>query len=169
MKKLFCWNFILNSQVKFRRYTLSRQLLTQTAGFIWIVVGLFLIYRGSGLYQLAAQEQNSGLKAIIISLLLGIILGIIKGKFVLSKTARKNRNRIDQLTLPLKIHNIFSGPFYGFIVGMMALGFLLRTFNTYLGGYVVVAAIYCGVGMALIAASYVYWKNDNLTPAEKAS
>jgi hypothetical protein len=52
---------------------------------------------------------------------------------------------------------------------MMALGFLLRTFNTYLGGYVVVAAVYCGIGMALIAASYVYWTNDQPTPVEEGS
>ena len=148
---------------------MNKQRLIQVAGLIWIIVGVFLIYRGSGLYNLAVTEQNTSKETIIISLLLGIVLGIIKGKFVLSKTARRNRDRINQLTPPLKIHNIFSGSFYGFIVGMMALGFLLRTFNAYLGGYVVVAAIYCGIGMALIAASYVYWKNDQPAPAEEVS
>ena len=148
---------------------MNKQRLIQVAGLIWVIVGVFLIYRGSGLYNLAATEQNTSKETIIFSLILGVVLGIVKGKFVLSKTARRNRDRINQLTPPLKIHNIFSGPFYGFIAGMMALGFLLRTFNTYLGGYVVVAAIYCGVGMALIAASYVYWKNDHPTPVEEAS
>ena len=148
---------------------MNKQRLIQVAGLVWIIVGGFLIYRGSGLYNLAATEQNTSTGTIIISVILGIVLGVIKGKFVLSKTARRNRDRINQLTPPLKIHNIFSGPFYGFIVGMMGLGFLLRTFNTYLGGYVVVAAIYCGIGMALIAASYVYWINDHPAPAEEAS
>ena len=148
---------------------MNKQRLIQVAGLIWIIVGVFLIYRGSGLYNLAVTEQNTSKETIIISLILGIVLGIIKGKFILSKTARRNCDRINQLTPPLKIHNIFSGPFYGFIAGMMALGFLLRTFNTYLGGYVVVAAIYCGIGMALIAASYVYWTNDQPTPVEEGS
>ena len=148
---------------------MNKQRLIQVAGLIWIIVGVFLIYRGSGLYNMAVTEQNTSKETIIISLILGIVLGIIKGKFVLSKTARRNCDRINQLSPPLKIHNIFSGPFYGFIAGMMALGFLLRTFNTYLGGYVVVAAIYCGIGMALIAASYVYWENDHPSPVEEAS
>ena len=148
---------------------MSRQLLTQIAGFIWVVVGLFLIYRGSGLYQLAVKEQNSSQETIIISIVLGIVLGIIKGRFVLSKTALRNRNRINQLIPPLNIHHVFSGPFYGLIAGMMLLGFLLREFNAYLGGYIVVAAIYCGIGMALIAASIVYWKKDLSPPAEKVS
>ena len=148
---------------------MGKQRLLQVAGLIWIIVGLFLIYRSSGLYNLAVIEQNTSKGALIISVILGVVIGIIKGKFVLSKTALRNRNRINQLVPPLSIHQIFSGAFYGLIAGMMVLGFLLREFNAYLGGYVVVASIYCGIGMALIAASSVYWKNDPLPPIEKVS
>ena len=87
---------------------MNKQRLIQVAGLIWIIAGGFLIYRGSGLYNLAVTEQNTSKETIVISLILGIVLGIIKGKFVLSKTARRNRDRINQLTPPLKIHNIFS-------------------------------------------------------------
>ena len=148
---------------------MGKQRLLQIAGLIWVIVGLFLIYRGSGLYNLAVIEQNTSKGTLIISVILGVVIGIIKGKFVLSKTALRNRNRINQLVPPLSIHQIFSGAFYGLIAGMMVLGFLLREFNAYLGGYVVVASIYCGIGMALIAASSVYWKNDPLPPIEKVS
>jgi uncharacterized membrane protein len=146
----------------------SKQQLSQTAGCVWGIVGIFLVYRGMGLYQLAAQEQNSSQEAIIISVVLGIALGIIKGKFVLSKTARWNRDRIDQLTPPLKIHQVFAGPFYGFIAGMMMLGFILRTYNSFFGGYIVVATIYCGIGMALLAASTIYWKKTVPHPLKKS-
>jgi len=148
---------------------LGKQRLLQIAGLIWVIVGLFLIYRGSGLYNLAVIEQNTSKETLIISIILGVVIGILKGKFVLSKTALRNRNRINQLVPPISIHQVFSGPFYGFIAGMMILGFLLREFNGYLGGYVVVASIYCGIGMALIAASSVYWKNEQLPPAEEVS
>ena len=144
---------------------MGKQRLAQVAGLIWVIVGFFLIYRGSGLYNLAVIEQNSSKEALIISVILGVVMGTLKGKFVLSKTALRNRNRINQLVPPLSIHQIFSGAFYGLIAGMMILGFLMRQFNAYLGGYVVVASIYCGIGMALIAASSVYWKNDQ--PAEE--
>ena len=148
---------------------MGKQRLLQVAGLIWIIVGLFLIYRGSGLYNLAVIEQNTSKETLIISVILGVVIGILKGKFVLSKTALRNRNRINQLVPPLSIHHVFSGPFYGFIAGMMILGFLLREFNAYIGGYVVVASIYCGIGMALIAASSVYWKKDQLPPVEEVS
>ena len=148
---------------------MGKQRLLQIAGLIWVIVGLFLIYRGSGLYNLAVIEQNTSKETLIISIILGVVIGILKGKFVLSKTALRNRNRINQLVPPISIHQVFSGPFYGFIAGMMILGFLLREFNEYLGGYVVVASIYCGIGMALIAASRVYWKNDHLPPVQEVS
>ena len=148
---------------------MDKQRLLQVAGLIWIIVGLFLIYRGSGLYNLAVIEQNTSKETLIISVILGVVIGILKGKFVLSKTALRNRNRINQLVPPLSIHHIFSGSFYGLIAGMMILGFLLREFNAYLGGYVVVASIYCGIGMALITASSVYWKNDQLSSVEEVS
>ena len=69
-----------------------------------------------------------------------------------------NSLNLSSLEDPVKIHNVFAPPFYGFIAGMMFLGFLLRTQNEMLGGYVVVAAIYCGIGAALIVSSLVYWK-----------
>ena len=111
------------------------------------------------MYQLAGQEQHSTQVAIVLSGIIAAMIGLIKGKFVLSKTARKNKTRIHELEDPVHIHQIFAKPFYFFIPMMMGLGVLLRSYNEYLGGYVVVAAIYCGVGMALIVSSRAYWAN----------
>jgi hypothetical protein len=52
---------------------------------------------------------------------------------------------------------------------MMGLGVLLRSYNEYLGGYVVVAAIYCGIGMALIISSRTYWARESTAPSPKNS
>ena len=109
-----------------------------------------LIFRGFGLYQLAGQEQHSTQISIILSLVTAVLIGLAKGRFVLSKTARKNKARIYELEDPVHIHQIFSKPFYFLIPMMIGLGVLLRYYNEYLGGYVVVAAIYCGIGMALM-------------------
>ena len=87
-------------------------------------------------------------------------MGGAKGKFVLSKTAKKNKARINGLDEPVNVGQTFAKPFYGFIVGMMVLGFLLRAFNESLGGYVVVGGVYCGIGAALMVSSLVYWKSD---------
>ncbi len=136
---------------------MNKSSLISLAGGFWCVVGLFLLVRGFGMYQLAGEEQHSTQVAIFISAISAALIGLIKGKFVLSKTARKNKTRIHGLKGPVHIHHLFAKPFYFLIPMMMGLGVLLRSYNEYLGGYVVVAAIYCGIGMALIVSSRTYW------------
>lgn len=132
--------------------------LIKYAGGLWVVVGTFLIVRGASLYCLAQSEQNATQTAIIISLIAGLAIGWAKGNFVLVKTAQRNKKRIEALTAPVEWHQMMAKPFYAFIVLMMGLGFAMRHFNEYLGGYVVVAAVYCGIGAALLVSSRIYWK-----------
>ncbi|MBI4384286.1 MAG: hypothetical protein HY579_09670 [Nitrospinae bacterium] len=146
---------------------MNKRNLLLIAGGVWVVVGIFLIFRGAHLYELAVSEQHSTQSAIVFSGFMGLVIGAVKGRFVLSRTARKNIARIENLVAPLKIHHVFSKPFYAFIAGMMLLGFLLRYLNGYLGGYVVVAAIYCGIGMALLVSSLVYWRTAPVTAGKK--
>lgn len=137
---------------------MNKNHLYNLAGAIWGLVGLFLLVRGIDMYLLAVRSQGSSQQAVAISLAAALLIGGIKGKFVLTKTARRNKERIDKLPPPVKVHHVYAKPFYLFIAAMMGLGFVLRNWNEYLGGYVVVAAIYCGIGIALMVSSLVYWK-----------
>ena len=136
---------------------MNKKRLTIIAGGLWCIIGLVLVVRGLSLYQLAEMEQHATEIAITISGIAAGLIGLIKGKFILSKTAHRNKNRIYNLDDPVGLQDIFSKPFYFLIPMMMGLGILLRSYNEYLGGYIVVAAIYCGIGMALIFSSRVYW------------
>ena len=109
------------------------------------------------------MEQHATEIAITISGIVAGLIGLVKGRFVLSKTARRNKTRIHNLEDPVSLYHIFSKPFYFLIPMMMGFGILLRSFNEYLGGYIVVAAIYCGIGMALIVSSRIYWFSDAKT------
>jgi hypothetical protein len=133
------------------------------------MIGVLLIYRGTGMYQIAVDEQSSTQMGIVFSVILGIMVGFFKGLFVLSKSARKNRSRIQSLESPVKIYQLFSKPFYGLIAGMMLLGILVRSFNEYLGGYIVVAGIYCAIGVALMVGSRAYWKPETEVPVTEST
>jgi len=146
---------------------LNKNSLLSIAGGFWGIMGLFLIYRSFALYQLAMSEQAATTQAIAISVICGLIIGGVKGKFVFSKTARKNKNRIEGLDAPHKIYHAFGNKFYMLVPGMILLGVLLRHFNEYLGGYVVVGAIYCGIGAALVVSSIFYWVGEPKVPAEE--
>ena len=140
---------------------MNKKLLIKIAGGLWCVIGFFLVVRGVRLYQLAEMEQQATIMAITTSALIASLIGLVKGKFILSKTAYRNKNRIFMLDDPVKLQDIFSRPIYFLIPIMMGLGVLLRSYNEYLGGYIVVAAIYCGIGMALIVSSRIYWFTES--------
>ena len=148
---------------------MNKNSLYVLAGSIWGLVGLFLIIRGATMYQEALNTQNATQTALMISIAVSIIVGVAKGRFVLSKTARRNKSRIESIEGPLKVHHVYAKSFYFLIAGMILLGVSLRTFNEYLGGYVVVAAIYCGIGLALMVSSLTYWKTETPPTAEENS
>ncbi len=148
---------------------MNKNSLYTLAGSIWGLVGLFLVIRGAIMYQTALDTQNATQTALMISIAISIIIGVAKGRFVLSKTARRNKSRIESIEGPLKVHHVYAKSFYFLIAGMIALGVTLRTFNEYLGGYVVVAAIYCGIGLALMVSSLVYWKAEPQPAVEENS
>jgi len=147
----------------------NKNSLYTLAGSIWGLVGLLMIIRGADMYQDALNTQNATQTALMISIAISAIIGVAKGRFVLSKTARRNKSRIDSIEEPLKVHHVYAKSFYFLIAGMIALGISLRTFNEYLGGYVVVGAIYCGIGLALMISSLVYWKREPQPTARENS
>ena len=148
---------------------MNKNSLYTLAGSIWGLVGLFLIIRGVGMYQAALETQNATQTSLMISIAIAVVIGVAKGKFVLSKTARRNKSRIENIEEPLKVHHVYAKSFYFLIAGMILLGVSLRHFNEYLGGYVVVGAIYCGIGLALMVSSLTYWKTDSPPTAEESS
>ena len=148
---------------------MNKNSLYALAGSVWGLVGLFLIIRGAVMYQTALQTQNATQTALMISIAIAIVIGVAKGKFVLSKTARRNKSRIENLEGPLKVHHVYAKSFYFLIAGMILLGVSLRHFNEYLGGYVVVGGIYCGIGLALMVSSLTYWKTETQPATEDNS
>jgi uncharacterized membrane protein len=147
----------------------NKNSLYTMAGSVWGLVGLFLIVRGAGMYQAALETQNASQTAVAISIAISVIIGVAKGRFVLSKTARRNKSRIESIEEPLKVHHVYAKSFYFLIAGMILLGVSMRTFNEYLGGYVVVAAVYCGIGLALMVSSLTYWKTETQPAVEENS
>ena len=126
------------------------------AGVIWILVGGMLLMRSVPMVE-AASEQ-SGWTTTIVSLVVGALLGAGKGRFVLSKTARRNRIRIEALT-EAYIWNVFTRKTWMLVVLMIGLGLLLR------GGaaagwfsWAPIAAVYAGIGAAMLVSSWAYFR-----------
>lgn len=138
---------------------IQHKTLKAFAGIVWIGVGLMLIGRGLAMIW-GERPEADPLKPVnvVIALLIGAYIGFLKGKYVLSRTARRNMRRIRDLDAP-RIWNVFSLKFCFVILLMIGLGRLLRAGaeRGWIGGYTGVGALYVGIGLALAVAAYAYF------------
>lgn len=132
---------------------LSSSQMKGLAFFIWLVGGLVLCIRGINFITGAPEHPDAMLLGLLAAGALAIGFG--KGKFVLSKTSRKNMERIDQFTEPKKPIQVYSVRSWIMIGLMIGISVALNIFNTPLlwrGG------INLAIGFALIISSLAYLK-----------
>lgn len=124
------------------------------SGVIWLVVGSCLL--SIGLYLLILQSSLQSQDYVAILVCLGFVLGFIKGRFVLSKTAQKAVKKVLLISEPISILQVYPPIYLGLIVGMMLLGMGLKWLEiaAHIRGVIDVA-----VGFALINASRVYFQS----------
>lgn len=149
---------------------MRRSSLQSLAGFIWIGVGLMLTCIGIFKYLLKAHDLEASGMGLGLAIGLGLLVGIVKGRFVLSKSALRNKDRIAKLEEPLKPWNVFTPPFFLLIVLMMGMGLCIRTFLLdqsnvlhllcYGGGLF-------GIGGALFVSAFAYWFDSAFRKTKK--
>ncbi len=131
---------------------LAPQRLKLLAFAIWMIGGLML--GGIG-YQRLMDPANTLTNGVYITLALAAVIGIIKGKFVLGKTVKKNIVRIDAMTEPHKPIHVYSKASWIIISVMVLIAVSLNS------GWIPVnlairGAINIGIGLALIVSSFSY-------------
>lgn len=139
-------------------------------GMIWLVTGMSLLTFGLHLIvqlsQLFPFETHSLIarltsfaggreKAALALIIIGLILGFIKGRYVFTNTIRRIVERILQLPLPIKISQIYNKKYLFLIGGMILLGMSLRMLKVpqEIRGIIDVA-----VGSALINGAFAYFQ-----------
>jgi hypothetical protein len=143
--------------------------LNTTAGIVWLAIGGMLATRGA-LTLLKAQEGGATTTGLACAALLGLVIGAAKGRFVLSKTARRNARRIAGLEEPVKPWQVFAPAFYPLILVMMGLGFGLRAAAAkgYAGGHLTYGGVLVGIGCALFVSAFTYWKAEEQSEEQGA-
>ena len=136
------------------------------SGFIWLAVGVFLLYKGLHLISesvmktetlcfrmqgLFGTPQQSG-TALIAT---GLLLGFVKGRFVLSKTVRRTALRISSLPLPIRFSSVYAPSYWILIGSMMAVGMMLKIFPIPID---LRGLIDTAVGSALINGAMLYFR-----------
>ena len=136
---------------------LSSQQLKSLAFMIWITGGLILTFRGSQFLLSDPSHPNTGL--ILGAGITALIIGLAKGRFVLSKTSKRNLERLASLTKPqrpIAVYSIRSWIMISVMVGI-SICLNLSHFPLLWRG-----AINIGIGAALIMSSFAYLQNRNI-------
>ena len=130
------------------------------AAVIWYGGGFILLWKAGELLQNAWMLRPGNISPWA-ALIIGVLIGIFKARYLFARVGENNLNRIDAIRRP-KIWQCYRRRFFIFLIFMIVLGFLLSIWSH--GRYVMllgVAVLDLSIGVALLASSYVYWKKGN--------
>jgi len=136
------------------------------SGFLWLAVGGGLLFKGLYLISDGTISTNSlcfQMKGLFGSphqsgtalIAAGLLVGFIKGRFILSKTVKRVALRISSLPLPIRVSSVYAPSYFILIGAMIALGMTLRflPIPIDLRGFIDTA-----VGSALINGAMLYFR-----------
>src|SRR5271169_6362788 len=106
------------------------------SGVIWFAVGVFLLLFGvklvvfssiegaphSALFEEMGKMLKSREQTALILVAAGLLLGFVKGRFVLSKTVVRVIGRIRSLPEPIRFFDVYSLGYLALIASMILLG-----------------------------------------------
>jgi len=137
----------------------SRRTLRLLASMVWYSGAVVLSYKSSRLL-LEAQSINSNLAWIWLAVLAGIMIGVIKAKYLFKRVCIKNLERIEALKTP-KFWQFYRTHFYFFLLAMIILGsFISRLSHGNYAALITMAIIEVSLATALLGSSSCFWKKQ---------
>lgn len=150
---------------------LSHVKLILISGLVWFGIGIYLLQLGFNLLLEGAHnpiyiDQYPLLKAlapytgsfeaaIILLVVIALLIGYYKGRYVLGKSARRGVNRILTFSNPAPFHYIYSAKYYILLGSMVALGISIKFMGL---SHDVRGLIDTIIGSALINGSMIYFR-----------
>lgn len=144
----------------------SHKTLICISGLVWFAVGIWLLNLGlnfllagkSGYYPLLTSlaPYFGGTEVSALALIcVALIIGLLKGRHVLGKSARQGIARIRTFANPMSLASLYSAKYYILLAVMIGLGISMKWIGLPedIRGFVDVA-----IGSALINGAMVYFR-----------
>lgn len=149
-------------------FKLSHAALVAISGVIWLAVGCFLLPQGlkllltspssdaeAPLLRLLAPYLGGAETTALLLIVLCLLVGRLKGNYVLRKSVQRSINRIVTFPNPTSIANIYSRGYYLLFGSMVLLGMSIKWLGLAndIRGVIDVA-----IGAALITGAMLYFR-----------
>jgi len=126
----------------------------------WLIIISALMWSGVGIFlNILAYNWIRSLNTIqlLLTMLIGLLAGLIIAKFGFGYIAQKNINRILAYPKDVCVFAFQEWKSYILIAFMMSMGIFMRTSGII--SKALLAPMYIGIGIALFIASFNYYKN----------
>lgn len=137
--------------------TVSRRTLNILAGVVWHIGGFVLLIKAGSLLLEADSlrpEQNWQWIFVIV----GLLLGGLKARYLFSRSCRKNLARIENLEQP-RIWQFFRPRFFLILALMILAGAAMsRQAQGHYPSLIGVGALDLSLAIALLGSSVVFWQ-----------
>ena len=138
-------------------YNTSTHILKLLASLVWYSGAIVLSFKSSRLL-LEAQSIKPNLVWIWLAVLSGLVIGIIKAKYLFKRLCIKNLKRINALEEP-KLWQFYRMRFFFFLLAMIILGsFISRLAHGNYATLMTMAIIEVSLATALLSSSNCFWK-----------
>lgn len=143
------------------------------SGLVWFVIGFYLLELGLSLlvgnlnvgsdvtreshpllHALAPYLGSIEMTALAL-VVVALLIGYLKGRYVLGKSAKRGADRLKAMDSPIHITKIYSPTYYLLLGGMVCLGISIKYFglSNDIRGWIDVI-----IGSALINGAMIYFK-----------
>lgn len=147
----------------------NHRVLITLSGLLWLAIGTFLLFIGLRFLTTSLLVVSPGFSVAslmrslpfspenqaVCLMALAIFLGSFKGRFLLSKSAKRQLARIASLPNPAPLRLIYGKGYYLLIALMMSMGGVMRLLPISLDTRGVIDIV---IGSALIQGSLFYFK-----------
>ena len=136
----------------------SQRTLLITAAIIWYGGGISLLFKGGALIKNGYAIDSQSIW-IYLAPILGIMIGLLKGRFLLSKSCEKNISRIKALSDP-RLRQCFRPGMLIFLAIIIPTGaWMSRAAAGNFTFLCLVGALDLSIACALLSSSIVFWKH----------
>lgn len=134
----------------------SKRTLRVLAALLWYCGSAALLLKAAELLERAGSLGADGIW-LFVSVALGMVLGLFKGRLLFRSSCVKNLRRIDELTVP-KIYQFYRPLFFLFLATMVIVGGLLsRLSGTHPPFVLSVAVLDLSIAVALLTGGGPFW------------